>query len=172
LRSGPRSPSHLRLPQTLVITQQPATRLISILRIHQLPRPLSSLPDLDDLLQLGLSNLSSRKHQPPPRSNLLGLLELLDLSVPSGDELRGSGSLLLGLLLLLSSSLGLVLWGFTLSGGFDLGERLSDRSVVDSVLLVRGVVESRSGLLVERDVGVVLEGREGRSRGQLRFVSS
>lgn len=156
MRGSRGRPGHLGLSKTFVVTQQPAAGLVAVLALNQLPTPLSSLSHLDNLLQLLLADLGLGQDEVSAVADLLGLLQLLNLGVPGGD--KGSvGVSAVGLLVFVAPRLlALLVFDSVSLSLLELSERLADGSVVVARLFVRRVVEARSGLLVERNVGVVL----------------
>jgi len=100
-RSGPRSPGHGSLVQSLVFTQQPACGAVRL--SNKFTSRLSSLTNLDDIFQLLLTNLRSRQVQLSPPDDLFLLFELFDLGFSSGYELLsliGFASIIVALALL------------------------------------------------------------------------
>jgi hypothetical protein len=63
-----------------------STGLVSLFA-HQRPGSLTCLPNLYNLFQFCLANLSRGQHQSPPFANLLGFFELLDLRIARSYKL-------------------------------------------------------------------------------------
>lgn len=150
-------PGHLGPTEALVVAEQPCARLI--VAVDKLSAPLTGLADLDDLLKLLLADLSIGQDEMPPVSDLLSLLELLDLGVPRRDEGRILVATVFALALaLLPGLLALLLFDRVGLALLKLRQKLAYGRVVTARLLSRSVIKARNRLLVKGDVGVVLYG--------------
>ena len=156
MRCCPRRPCHLRPIQSRILSKQLPSRTLAL--AHQRLRTLARAPNLRDLLELLLADLRRGQQELAPAADRLGLLELLDLRVTRGDELRLVGRVaVLALLaaLLPFLALGVLFLGLALV--LEAAEGLADRCGRLAGLFVRGVVEPGGGLLFEGNVCVVLQ---------------
>ena len=153
MRSSPRSSGHLGLLQPFVIVQKLSGCFCST--SNEGLGILAGLSDLDNVLQLFLSDLCRRENQFATAPNGLGFFQLLNLGVTSRHELGLVRSFALAISLALTlPPFGFFILGFTLV--FETAERLADRSRRRTSLFVRGIVKSGGWLLLEGNVCVVL----------------
>jgi hypothetical protein len=152
---GPGSPRVLRVSQRRVLAQQTLTGLIPVLVDHG-TGTRARLANLDNLLQLVLSDLRTRQHEPPPLDDLLFLLAL-ERHRALGRDKVGVRDVVLVLPRLLGLLLALVLLHILLTlCPVQVLEGLADGRAVLLGELLRRVVESRSRLLLEGNVGHVV----------------
>ena len=156
LGGGPRGPSILRMRQCRIVAEQTPSSLVPTL-FHQRPRILARLTNLDNLVQLSFSDLRHGQVQFPPLADLFGLFQTGNLLFSLGQEV-GVASCGSGVLPRLLLALPLF-FGFRISpslGSIELGKEPTGGSFHLATVFIGRVVEAGRGLLLERNVGVVI----------------
>jgi hypothetical protein len=150
-RSG--SSGHFSSFQAFIVAEQTTGSIAA--PSHQRLGVFPRLSDFNDILQLCFTNLGSGELQLSATTDRLGFLQLLNLGLPSRNEFGLVGCFVLSFPLPLSS---LRFFIILLALVLQTTETLTYRSGGDASLLVGGIVETGSGLLLKGNVCVVLCG--------------